>query len=87
MVAVAAAGNHVWIANLYPYGDGGPVTELDATNGGWIRTLTGSTWIRSLLDGCLPGIVSTGRYRFVNPSLAAASDPASGSSRAAVSRY
>jgi hypothetical protein len=36
-VAIADDGVHVWVAN----GLGDSVTELDASNGQWVRTLSG----------------------------------------------
>ena len=39
--AIAAAGGHLWIANQGSYDGGGWVTELNASDGSWIRTLSG----------------------------------------------
>src|SRR5512140_1103971 len=49
--AIAADGAHLWVAN-----GSGSVTELNASNGGWIQTLSDGTWVQSLLRGCMPGV-------------------------------
>ena len=51
------------------------VTELDASNGGWIQTLSDGTWIQSLLRGCIPGVLASGGYHFGSPGLIAAVGP------------
>jgi len=70
--AIAVAGNHVWVANSHIDQTGGSVTELNASDGSWIRTLSNNRWPRTLLHGCVFGILSGGSYRFINPSVIAA---------------
>jgi hypothetical protein len=70
--AIAVAGNHVWVANSHIDQTGGSVTELNASDGSWVRTLSNSRWPRTLLHGCVFGILSAGSYRFINPSVIAA---------------
>jgi hypothetical protein len=65
-------GSHIWIANSGASRAGGSVTELNASNGGWIQTLSDGTWIQSLLRGCIPGVLASGGYHFSNPGLVAA---------------
>jgi hypothetical protein len=50
----------------------GGVTELDARDGSWIRTLPGGSWIQSLLRGCIPGVLPGGSYHLGKPGLIAA---------------
>ena len=69
--AIAADGPDVWVANETDRG-GGSVTELNASNGSWIQTLSDGTWIHSLLGGCIPGVLASGGYHFSNPGLIAA---------------
>jgi hypothetical protein len=54
------------------YDGGGWVTELNASDGSWIRTLSNNRWPRTLLHGCVFGILSARSYRFINPSVTAA---------------
>ena len=68
--AIAADGPDVWVANETDRG-GGSVTELDASNGSWIQTLSDGTWIHSLLGGCIPGVLAAGRGRGVSPGRSA----------------
>jgi hypothetical protein len=77
--AIAAGGGHIWVANDPQTGNGqtpkpgdGSVTELNASDGSWIRTLSNGRWPRTLLHGCVFGILSAGSYRFINPSVIAA---------------
>jgi hypothetical protein len=49
--AIAADGTHIWVANDPETGDGEPpqpgdgsVTELNASDGSWVRTLSGSNY-------------------------------------------
>ena len=49
--AIAAAGGHVWVANDPQAGNGqtpkpgdGSVTELNAADGSWVRTLSGCSY-------------------------------------------
>ena len=65
-------GSHIWVANSGINQAGGSVTELDASNGGWIQTLSDGTWIQSLLRGCIPGVLAIGGYHFTSPGLVAA---------------
>ncbi len=51
------------------------MTELNASNGSWIQTLSDGTWIQSLLGGCIPGVLASGGYHFSNPGLIAAVGP------------
>jgi hypothetical protein len=67
--AIAVAGSHVWVANSHIDQTGGSVTELNASDGSWIRTLSNDSWPRTLLHGCVFGILSSGSYRFTNPSV------------------
>jgi hypothetical protein len=69
---IAVEGSHVWVANRSTSQTGGSVTELNASNGSWIRTLPDGTWIQSLLRGCIPGALASGRYHFSDPGLIAA---------------
>jgi hypothetical protein len=68
---IAVDGSHIWVANSGINQAGGSVTELDASNGGWIQTLSDGTWIQSLLRGCIPGVLASGRYHFTSPGLVA----------------
>ena len=72
--AIAVDGPHVWVASETDRW-GGSVTELDASNGRWIQTLSDGTWIQSLLRGCIPGVLASGGYHFSNPGLVAAVGP------------
>jgi hypothetical protein len=69
--AIAVDGPDVWVASETDRW-GGSVTELNASNGSWIRTLSDGTWIQSLLRGCVPGVLASGSYHFSNPGLIAA---------------
>jgi len=69
--AIAVDGSHVWVASETDRW-GGSVTELNASNGSWIQTLSEGTWIQSLLRGCIPGVLASGSYHFSNPGLVAA---------------
>jgi len=71
-VGFAVDGGHVWAVSD-PGNGGGSVTELNASDGGWIRTLSNDGWIQTLAHGgCIRGIVTGGSYRFTNPSTIAA---------------
>lgn len=70
--SIASAGGRIWVTNLYPGMADGSVTELNASNGGWIHTLSDGTWIQSLLRGCVPGVLASGGYHFTSPVLVAA---------------
>jgi hypothetical protein len=51
--SIASAGGRIWVTNLYPGVAGGPVTELNAADGGWVATLTGGCYndgVRVLTD-------------------------------------
>jgi hypothetical protein len=70
--AIAVAGSHVWVANSHIDQTGGSVTELNTSDGSWVRTLSNDSWPRTVLHGCVFGVLSTARYRFTNPSVIAA---------------
>jgi hypothetical protein len=69
--AMAVDGPHVWVVSETDRW-GGSVTELNASDGSWIQTLSDGTWIQSLLRGCIPGVLASGSYHFSNPGLIAA---------------
>jgi hypothetical protein len=69
---IAVDGGHIWVANSGTGQAGGSLTELNAADRSWIRTLSSGTWVQSLLAGCVPGVLDGGGYRFSNPSLIAA---------------
>ena len=72
---IAVGGHRIWVANSYIDATGGSVTELRASDGQWIQTLSADSWFQSLLNNSCTHYLTTGGYPFFNPALIAAVGP------------
>src|SRR5262249_47877724 len=66
--SIASAGGRIWVTNLYPGIGGGSVTELNASDGSWVATLTGGCYNfdgpRGIAVGRAPtGVANSGMHQ------------------------